>query len=97
MEQDPIPGWDEMAKIPKEREDEHITNYLIQQAGMVDPDPSQRRTPTKNLSVEARRGRTQGRRRVSAPKGHLLQSEEKTEWDKTHTSSKRPKKIKLEK
>jgi hypothetical protein len=39
MEQDPNPGWDEMATTPKEREDAKITNDLIQQAGRADPDP----------------------------------------------------------
>jgi hypothetical protein len=98
MEEDPIPGWNEMAKIPKERE-EHITNDLTQQAGMVDPNPSQRRTPTKNPPpVDARRGRAQCRKPVSAaPSGYLPQSGEKTEGDDTPTSPKRPKKIKLEK
>ena len=44
MEQDPIPGLDEKAKIPKEREDEHITNDLIQQAGMVTSTPTEEDT-----------------------------------------------------
>ena len=74
-EQDPIPGWDEMAKIPKGREDEHITNDLTQQAGMVDPDPlteedtdeeTSRRRQARNSTVQEA-----GERPLS---GHLLQS-----------------------
>jgi hypothetical protein len=66
MEQDPITGWDEMTKIPKEREDEHITNDLDQQAEMVDP-PTRRGRQTKKHPVDTTRGTAQYRRSVSAP------------------------------
>ena len=62
MEQDPIPGWDEMARTPKKREDAKITNDLIQKAGRAKPDPPNRRTRTGNRPGDTRRERRQCKR-----------------------------------
>ena len=82
MEQDPIPGWDEMARTPKEREDANITNDLLKQAGRADPDPpQQKRTLTGNCHGDTRRERKQCKRRVSTPSKHLQPSRENSEGD----------------
>ena len=52
MEQGPIPGWDEMARTLKGREDAKITNDLIQQAGRADPDPPNRRGLSRGTAPE---------------------------------------------
>ena len=82
MEQDPIPGWDEMARTPKEREYTKITNDQIQQAGRADPEP-----PTEEDSEGETPGRHQAREDTvqeeggHSPSKHLHPSREKSEGD----------------
>lgn len=74
MEQDHIPGWNEAVENPKEGEDEHITEDLTQQAGMVDPE-----TPAnEDTDDEPTRIRQAGESKVQdaserPPGGHLPQ------------------------